>query len=305
MNCYICGGDLAINDGLQSSGDEFRVNCSRCGTYKISRSAAAVMECKEADYRLSAYVRERSIRDQPLVELDTYSIEAIVNSLPDYSVSEKQTRLLDNLAGMSIYPGYGVGISSDQDFVLAWSDSVQEFNYYLESLTDRGLLKADLAKTYDGLIGPVTITPNGWNLLEKLNMQPSDSNQAFVAMSFSDELETLYSQSIKPSIESAGYRSYRVDKSLHIERIDAKIVAEIRKSKFIVADVTQQKQGVYYEAGFAAGLDIPVIWTVRQDDLENVHFDTRQYAHILWKDAQDLKMKLRSVIEAVIGRGPL
>ena len=47
----------------------------------------------------------------------------------------------------------------------------------------------------------------------------------------------------------------------------------------MVADFTCEKGkvrgGVYYEAGFAQGIGIPVIWTVAKDSLDDVHFDTR------------------------------
>lgn len=61
---------------------------------------------------------------------------------------------------------------------------------------------------------------------------------------------------------------HRVDKEPHIDRIDAKIIADIKDSLFLVADVTRQKQGVYFEAGFALGLKLPVISSVREDDLK-------------------------------------
>jgi hypothetical protein len=63
--------------------------------------------------------------------------------------------------------------------------------------------------------------------------------------------------------------------------------------------------GVYYEAGFAQGLNIPVIWVCRLDVIDHVHFDTRQFNHITWTDPQDLYAKLKNRIGAVIGDGPL
>lgn len=63
--------------------------------------------------------------------------------------------------------------------------------------------------------------------------------------------------------------------------------------------------GVYYEAGFAGGLGIPVIWTVAKDSLDDVHFDTRQYNHIVWDAPETLRKLLAARIGAVIGDGPL
>jgi nucleoside 2-deoxyribosyltransferase len=79
-------------------------------------------------------------------------------------------------------------------------------------------------------------------------------------------------------------------------------VAEIKNSLFLVADVTEQKQGVYFEAGYAIGLEIPVIWSVKKDELEKVHFDTRQYNHIVWESEKDLKEQLYNFICAIIGK---
>lgn len=70
----------------------------------------------------------------------------------------------------------------------------------------------------------------------------------------------------------------------------------------MIADVTEQKQGVYFEAGYALGLGIPVIWSCRKDDLKNVHFDTRQYNHILWESEEDYAEKLYNFICAIIGK---
>ena len=79
-------------------------------------------------------------------------------------------------------------------------------------------------------------------------------------------------------------------------------VTEITNSRFVLADVTNQRPGVYFEAGYAMGLGLPVIWSVREDDLRNAHFDTRQYNHIVWKDADDLEQQFYNRVSAVIGR---
>jgi nucleoside 2-deoxyribosyltransferase len=121
-------------------------------------------------------------------------------------------------------------------------------------------------------------------------------------MSFSDALNDIWEFGIKQAVEMAGYRPYRIDKDPHNERIDSKIISEIKNSRFLIADVTEQKPGVYYEAGFAQGLNRQVIWSVRENDLENVHFDTRQFGHVVWKDIKDLRRKLYEMICAVVGK---
>lgn len=67
---------------------------------------------------------------------------------------------------------------------------------------------------------------------------------------------------------------------------------------------TEARGGVYYEAGFAHGLGIEVIFTCKENALENVHFDTRQHNHIVWKKPEELRQGLAKRISARIGDGP-
>jgi nucleoside 2-deoxyribosyltransferase len=95
-----------------------------------------------------------------------------------------------------------------------------------------------------------------------------------------------------------------VDQVEHVGKIDDEIMVQIRKSRFIVADFTGHRSGVYFEAGFALGLGLPVIWTCRKDELSKLHFDIRQYNCIDWVDAADLRKRLAFRIEAAVGVGP-
>jgi hypothetical protein len=95
---------------------------------------------------------------------------------------------------------------------------------------------------------------------------------------------------LKPT---ASFHAIRIDKEHHNEKICDKILTEIRRGQFVVADYTQQKGGVYFEDGFAMGLGRQVIRCCRVDDLKwGPHFDTRQYPHILWRTYKDLREQL-------------
>ena len=122
-------------------------------------------------------------------------------------------------------------------------------------------------------------------------------------MSFHGDLKPAWEDGISPALKKAGYRPYRFDAEPHIDRIDTKIITEIKNSRFLVADVTLQRPGVYFEAGYAIGLGLPVFWCVRSDDLKNVHFDTRQYNHIVWEDEKCLAEQLHLFVAAIIGKG--
>ncbi len=133
----------------------------------------------------------------------------------------------------------------------------------------------------------------GYGRLEELGRRPTrDTTQAFVAMWFDESMTEAYMIGIEPAIRDSGYKALRVDQKEHINKIDDEIIAEIRRSRFVVADFTsregQPRGGVYFEAGFAYGIAIPVIWMCRTDLIGSVHFDTRQFNHITWEDPADL-----------------
>jgi hypothetical protein len=127
-------------------------------------------------------------------------------------------------------------------------------------------------------------------------------------MWFGEVMKEAYAVGIERAILKSGYLAMRIDRKEHINRIDDEIIAEIRRSRFVVADFTSEtgpRGGVYFEAGFAFGLNIPVIWTCREDKIDDVHFDTRQFNHLVWKTPADLYEQLKNRIGAVIGDGPL
>lgn len=156
------------------------------------------------------------------------------------------------------------------------------------------------------------LTPAGLERLEQAEIGGANSSQVFVAMWFGNQMDTAYIEGIAPAIEEAGFQPFRIDRKEHNNKIDDEIIAEIRRSRFMVADFTcgtfevdgrlrgDARGGVYYEAGFAQGLGVPLIWTVHEDCIDLVHFDTRQFAHIVWSDPADLKQKLINRINATL-----
>jgi nucleoside 2-deoxyribosyltransferase len=97
----------------------------------------------------------------------------------------------------------------------------------------------------------------------------------------------------------------RIDQKEHANKICDEIIAEIRRSRFVVADYTGHRGGVYYEAGFATGRGLHVILTCRKNDMDKLHFDIRQYNCIDWQSPEQLAQRLQVRIEALLGDGPL
>ncbi len=127
-------------------------------------------------------------------------------------------------------------------------------------------------------------------------------------MWFDPSMREAFDSGIGPGIEDAGYKPLRIDQKPDVNKIDDEIIAEIRRSRFLVADFTYGDEGarggVYYEAGFAHGLSLPAIFCCRKDIVDSLHFDTRQYHHIVWETPDELRESPSIRILALIGEGP-
>ena len=150
------------------------------------------------------------------------------------------------------------------------------------------------------------VTPRGFLKVEdELSVPNKTTSQCFVAMSFDNSMNEVYTNGFSVGIGAAGYRPLRIDQKEHINGISDEILSEIRRSRFVVADYTLANNGVYFEAGFAIGLDIPVIPTCRSNFASQLHFDIRHINTLMWERSEDLKASLERRIAAVIGRGPI
>ena len=149
------------------------------------------------------------------------------------------------------------------------------------------------------------VTPGGYIASDVLRAQRAASTQAFVAMSFAPEMDRVYEEGFEPGIRNAGFKPMRISDKEHTNKVDDEIIAEIRRSAFLVADFTGHRQNVYFETGFTIGLARQVIWTCRKDNMKDLHFDIRQYNCIGWETTSELSRRLQRRIEAMFGQGPL
>ena len=239
----------------------------------------------------------------------------------DMSVSQRVNRILQFLGtlrgerppgSITLDPNPGEGLTDKIKAyyeLLAHSESTAwdgDLKFLLDLLEEGKLVrKVHLNGHHYSYI----LTWLGFERVDEFRKVHPASDQAFVAMWFGNELKPAYTNGFKLAIEDAGYKPKRIDEEQFTDKIDDKIISYIRQSRFIVADFSKGEDGarggVYYEAGFAHGLGREVIFTCRKEDIEDVHFDTRQYNHIVWDNAEDLRKKLGERITAVMGDGPL
>ena len=121
-------------------------------------------------------------------------------------------------------------------------------------------------------------------------------------MSFDKEDDVVFDEAIFPACAEVGFTALRIDRQ-YLESdvtINDAMIAEIKRSRFCIADFSKHKKGVYFEAGYALGRGIPVIYTCHREYMGDAHFDTKPYQHIVYADLDELKRLLINAIRARI-----
>lgn len=296
--CFLTGVD-AEHTRPDNAKDTIIVDSPACGRYEISITAAKTISRKYSGqlHILAGAVRYRHEEGRETI-ITTSSIDQILDAVnPPKSVLEQIDLALLYIAQKASRPGQTVNIESSKHYPIIYGKNGGELAWVLRRLDEQHLVQWQGKDASNS--GRIGVTPLGWQRVRELQKTSVKSDQAFVAMWFSEEVHDAWQEGIKPALDSLGWQGLRIDELEHNEMIDDKIVAEIRKSSLLVADFTGHRQGVYFEAGFALGLGIPVIWCCREDMIAEAHFDTRQYNHIVWTTPSDLREKLVNRIEAL------
>lgn len=292
--CFICKSPVPAYS-WNSPEPEARIKCDVCGEYRLSERLATNLHYGVPDsYICSAIIREHY--EQGIIlwveNLEELKDSVVIPKNPLESIDRLLLHLVNkiNSAGEIIQ-------FRDTDYPIAYAKNNEEFSYFVGEAIKLGYLERYAHRQY-------RIDVNGWKHLSEISQKALKQNQAFVAMWFHKDLYEVWENGLKAALEQTNYIPIRIDRTEHNDKIDDRIIAEIRKSGLLVADFTGQRGGVYFEAGFALGLGIPVIWTCRDTDVEKLHFDTRQYNHIIWTDSFDLREKLINRIEATLPNRP-
>lgn len=148
-----------------------------------------------------------------------------------------------------------------------------------------------------------TITARGWEKIDELRKDEQVLRQAFIAMQFGETTKFIR-EAFRKAIRESGYTERFIDEKEHNNQIVPEILYEIRRSKFIVVDITFPNYGAYYEAGYGQALGKEVIICCRKEEFDSLekkpHFDIAQKSMIVWKDTDDLVTRLKKRIEATV-----
>lgn len=169
--------------------------------------------------------------------------------------------------------------------------------YMLNFLEDSNLVVRLDKYTGDILNRSIQLTPEAYTRIERLEKNNKHGKQVLVAMQFGNETKKLR-ESIRKGISESNYTPIFIDEVQHNDFITPELLKYIRDSKFVVVDLSDKNNGAYFEEGYAMGLGKPVIQLCKSD--VTLHFDIAQKNTIIWRDEEDIPLKLKNRIIATI-----
>jgi hypothetical protein len=195
-------------------------------------------------------------------------------------------------------PGRPIGFSYSFPSLLGIVGVVgpEDIDWIVDSLRSDGLLYGN----FGAGSCEAKLTARGWQRYEDLKHALISSRYAFFARKFSNpDLDRVFETCLRPAVEQTGYELRMVTQRAGL--VDAVIEDEIRRCRFLIADLSDDNAGAYWEAGFAEGLGKPVIYICceKTDGVPKVtHFDANHRHTVRWDMASldQAAIRLKAVI---------
>ena len=171
----------------------------------------------------------------------------------------------------------------------------------IDELVEHGIIKiTNVARSFKVTqFLNVNLTLEGWERYEQEKRGDFQSNYGFIAMQFNDPvLDVFVENTVKPFVkEDTGYNLVDMRDVATAGLIDNIMRVRIRDAAFVIADLTHDNRGAYWEAGYAEGLGKPVIYICERAKFkkDRTHFDTNHCTTILWSKEEPEKFREKLV----------
>lgn len=300
--CFFCGKQCN-NYRYKNIDSSYSYLCFNCGEVSINESFQVTIDSvenpKSVKRFLSFYYRTRTENKLKAETVNWDNYKQLISSIYiPKTLDQKIDFIIKTIGNRSRHFGAMATFYQDNDFVLFNCENSLELKNVLSALAEEKLIEPF---TRGGQLN-IKLSHKGWRYFESNRSINLISNQAFIAMSFSPEMITQIAEVVPDIVIKAGFVPKLIINKEHNNNIVDEIIAEIRNSKFIIVDFTEHRNSVYFEAGFAYGLGLPVIWMCSNKDFKDgkTAFDTNHFNHIIWDSPDDLRTKLYNRIKATI-----
>jgi hypothetical protein len=199
------------------------------------------------------------------------------------------TYIAANFARLAGKPILGIGTFGGSGLKLYKAEKQRLFDNYAylnESLSYDNLNAVATENTRDSLSKAlITICEN---LMR--------SRKVFTIMSFKEEYKDVY-ESFKLICSKSDYQTDRTDEDLNLSPITSKILDGIKQSDFVIADVSELSPNVFYEIGYAKGINRHVVITAKKPT--ELPFDIKDLP-VIFYERLNLKESLEPQLDKLI-----
>lgn len=314
--CPVCNLDVSVPGQRRYMGKPCEnYLCPRCGDYNIEASLAQFLPAKLGKDNkkiavLSHWIRTKyeSIKNKPpddqgfrqTIVLNPDLIEDIIKRPPPNPAEQADNIvrwLGENAKGYGEYLSLGIV----NDLSIIGSATPSELAWVARHLIDSGVIEGTITNTSVDL----RLSFDGWEYYERLKRGAIDNRKAFMAMKYGEEpLDTIVEDVFKSAVKKTGFDLFKLVERPKAGLIDDRLRVEIQTSRFLIADLTHENAGAYWEAGYAEGLGKPVIYTCEKEKFEEqkTHFDTNHHLTVVWDvdnpqvAAEELKATIRATL---------
>jgi hypothetical protein len=275
--------------------------------FEISGTALAILNTSEKWTPVKRAVLSHRIRldqnEQKPPRIDSYLMERVLEggaTLP--APTQQATNLLRFIGDRVLKTGEPLNDLRGGFRAVIGAPSVRAAEAILFELKRRGLLTGLFIQGANGVaFQDVEPTLAGWERYEREIVGRAAGRIAIIAMKFGDpELDVFVDTVVKVAVAEAGYELERVSDRPRAGVIDQIMRVKIRDAPFVIADLTHDNNGAYWEAGFAEGLGKPVIYLCQTDKWARTktHFDTAHCETIDWHsdNADQFRERLVAII---------
>lgn len=285
--CPICDTDAEFHP---TRWDGQEITCPKCGMFGVSRTALVVLE-RNSWTRAKKAVLSHRVRlnqsDQDPPRIDTYLMDKVLDGTLKLPTPVAQAmNALRFIADHVRDSGEALeGLPVEFSAVIG-APSHDASARVAGNLIEAGLLTGIDVTSSSG-VDYLNLHPTlrGWTQYEAETRGQVATRVAIIALKFGDaQLDEFVDTVVKPAVISAGYELERVSDRPLAGVIDHVMRVKIRDAPFIIADLTHDNNGAYWEAGFAEGLGKPVIYMCHEDkwSVARTHFDTNHCETVGW-----------------------
>ena len=293
--------------------DAVKFDCATCGQYAIARTASGKLS-QEAESltavqraSLSHLLRTKHENHEHFMVDATWLREL----LPDCRLptpDERAANLIRYIGDQVSQTGDSISVPPDHLHAIIGAPNREAVIRLMKELVARGILIADPLGTAVGM-DPATrrtfpsftnidLSLEGWERYEDEKRGKFQGSYGFMAMQFGDpDLDPFVRDVVKPALrDDLGYDLVDMRDVSRAGVIDDIMRTQIRDAAFVIADLTHDNSGAYWEAGYAEGLGKPVVYICEKAKFEeeSTHFDTNHCTTVPWSqdEPDDFREKL-------------